>query len=186
MTRRRLRPAWPPEELARIYATPHDHTRWDDHRLRVAVTVEVGRWMTRRGDVHTVADLSCGDAAVATRLGADATVLGDYAPGYPVTGPLEETLPALDAVDLYVCAETLEHLDDPDAALRTIRDRSRLLLASTPVNAWADVNPEHYWCWDRQGVEDMLAAAGWVVDAYVPVDLRPAGYYYAFGVWACR
>lgn len=184
MTRTRLRPAYTPEQLAELYAAPHDHTRWDDHRLRVAVTIETCRWVAARSDVRTVADLSCGDAAIARALHADRVILGDYAPGYDHTGPLEATIEEIDPVDLYVCSETLEHLDDPDTVLKQIRAKTRHLVLSTPVDAGQDANPEHYWSWDRQGVEAMLTAAGFTVDVYTALDLRPGGYYYSFGIWA--
>lgn len=186
MTRRRLRPAYTPDELDRIYQAPHDHTRWDDHRIRVGVTVEACRWFTRRGDVRTVGDLSCGDAAIARALDVDRLILGDYAPGYDHQGPIDTTIEHLDPVDLYVCSETLEHLDDPDTVLGRIREKTRYLVLSTPVGAGQDANPEHYWSWDREDVEAMLTGAGFTVEVFMPVDLRPAGYYYCFGIWACR
>lgn len=186
MTRRRLRPAYAPEQLADLYAAPHDHTRWEDHRMRVGVTIEAAKWFVRRGDVHTVADLSCGDAAIAKALDVDELILGDYAPGYDHTGPIEDTIEQIDPVDLFVCSETLEHLDAPDHVLRRIRAKTRYLVVSTPVDAGMDANPEHYWSWDRQGVERMLTGAGFTVEVYCPVDLRPAGYYYCFGIWAAR
>lgn len=186
MTRRRLRPAYTPDELARIYATPHDHTHWDDHKIRVGVTIEACRWVLRRSEVRTGADLSCGDAAILGALDVDRVILGDYAPGYEHTGPIEETIERIPPVDLFVCSETLEHVDQPDEVLTQIRKKTNWLVLSTPVDAFHDVNPEHYWAWDRQGVESMLAAAGFSVDIYCPIDTRPAGLYYCFGVWVCR
>lgn len=186
MTRLRLRPAYTPEKLANLYRTPHDHTRWEDHRIRVGVTVEACRWFVRRGDVRTVGDLSCGDAAIARALDVGTLVLGDFAPGYDHMGPVESTIEDIGPVDLYVCSETLEHLDDPDTVLKQVRAKTRHLVLSTPVGAGRDANPEHYWSWDRGDVESMLTAAGFEVEVFMPVDLRPAGYYYCFGIWAAR
>jgi hypothetical protein len=83
----------------------------------------------------------------------------DFAPGYDFTGPLDQTLPLLrDYVDVYVCTETLEHLDDPAMVLRMIRAQSRLVaIISIPIDAWEDPKPEHYCAWDREGVESLLA-----------------------------
>lgn len=186
MTRRRLRPAYTPAQLAEIYAHPHDHSRWEDHRIRVGVTTEVCRWFTRRGDVHTVADLSCGDGAIARALDAERLILGDYAPGYDHTGPIETTIEQIPPVDLYICSETLEHLDDPQTVLERIRPKTKYLVVSTPVDRFDDANPEHYWAWDKTGVDEMLTTAGFHVEVYCPLDLRPAGYYYCFGIWGCR
>jgi len=186
MTRRRLRPAYSPDDLARMYAHPHDHTRWPDHRLRVAVTIAACQWVVGRADIQRAADLSCGDAAILRALDVPETILGDYAPGYAYTGPIEETIEQIDPVDLFVCSETLEHLDDPDTVLRKIRQKTTYLVLSTPVDALHDVNPEHYWAWTRQGVEDMLADAQFRVEAYTPADPRPADFYYLFGIWVCH
>lgn len=184
MTRQRLRPAYSPDELARIYATPHDHRRWRDHHLRVAATIEVARWMA--GDsVHTAADLSCGNGAILEGIPAERKYFGDFAPGHELTGPLEETLERIPDVDLYVCSETLEHLDDPDKALKAVRAKTETLVLSTPVDAWGDENLEHYWAWSRADVEEMLAAAGFRPVVYSTVDFRP-GLPYCFGIWGCR
>jgi hypothetical protein len=184
VTRKRLRPAWSPDDLRRIYATPHDHRRWKDHHLRVDVTIQVARWLA--GDVGSAADLSCGNGAILDAVSATERHYGDLAPGYAYSGPLEETLTQIPNVDLYVCSETIEHLDDPDKALGLIRGKTRLLVLSTPVDAWRDDNPEHYWAWSRDDVEEMLAAAGFATVVYTAVDFRPMRLPYCFGVWGCR
>jgi hypothetical protein len=185
MTRQRLRPAHTPERLAEIYATPHDHRRFPDHILRVDATIALAQWLAGSG-VRRAADLSCGNGAVLAAVPAKARIFGDFAPGYEMTGPLEETLPQLDPVDLYVCAETLEHLDDPDKVLALIRAKTNAFVLSTPVEAWDDDNEEHYWAWSREDVEAMLAAAGFDVGVYSSVDFRPLGLPYCFGIWGCR
>jgi hypothetical protein len=187
MTRVRLRPAYSPERLAEVYATPHDHCGWSDHRLRVAATIEVARWLAEEDEgVRSAADLSCGDGAVLRGLKVEDRHFGDLAPGYPHTGPVEETIQQIPPVDLFVSAETVEHLDDPDAVLKAVRGRTRLLVLSTPVDAFDDDNAEHYWAWSRTGVEDMLFAAGFEVAVFTAVDFRPMGLPYCFGIWGCR
>lgn len=180
----RLRPAHSPDELARIYATPHNHTKWLDHKVRVAVTAQFAHQLA--GHVESAADLSCGDGTVLSSLDVDTRYFGDFAPGYPLTGPLDKTIDQIPVVDLYVCCETLEHLDDPASALSRIRDKTKTLVLSTPVDAFQDTNPEHYWAWSREGVEDLLSAARFQVLAYAAADLRPGGGEYMFGVWYCR
>jgi hypothetical protein len=184
--RRRLRPAHTPDELARIYARPHDHTPWQDHVSRVECTVAFARSVIGPTRDHA-ADLSCGDGAVLDRLEVGGRrIFGDFAPGHELTGPIEATVEQIPRVDLFVCCETLEHLDDPDLVLKQIRAKTRVLLLSTPVEAWEDTNLEHYWAWTAAGVDAMLMRAGFAPHAYMQLDYRPAGGEYAYGVWIVR
>src|SRR5690348_2978023 len=123
--RRRLREAHGPEKLAEMYATPHNHAKWPDHVIRVEKTIEAGQ---KIGKVTSVADLSCGSATIARAFDAPVCILGDVAPGYDYTGPLEQTLEEIPHVQLYVCTETLEHLDDPDKVLKQIRAKADALV----------------------------------------------------------
>lgn len=194
MTRSRLRGPYGPEKLAEIYAQPHDHTKWADHEIRVAVTVQMAHALV--GDAESAADLSCGDAAILRHLEHWAKVsltapqlqmhLGDFAPGYEYHGPIEQTIDEIPRVDLFVCSETLEHVDDPDLVLAAIRPKTSALILSTPVGCWHDHNPEHYWAWSREDVEEMLAKAGFRVALYAGLDLRPGGGEYEFGIWGCK
>lgn len=180
----RLRPAHSGDELARIYAKPHNHTAWLDHKVRVGVTAQFAHQLV--GHVGSAADLSCGDGTILSALDVDTRYFGDFAPGYDLAGPIDDTIQQIPVVDLFVCCETLEHLDDPDDTLGRIRDKTKTLVLSTPVDAFGDTNPEHYWAWSREGVEDMLATARFQVLAYTAVDCRPGGGEYMFGVWYCR
>lgn len=177
--RKRLRPAYNADELALIYPQPHKHTAWPDHILRVDVTAQIGRWMSKGGPV---ADLSCGDGACARQIGGD-LVLGDLAPGYPICGPIEETIEQIGQVDLFLLCETLEHLDDPDAVLAQIRPRTRALVLSTPDGEENAGNPEHYWGWDTDGVREMLARASFE-PAVLNVLSLPA-FKVRYQIWGC-
>lgn len=191
MTIKRLRDYPTPTELSAMYAKPHDHTVFPDHAERVAATIELGKqfiadtWPDR--EHISIADLSCGNAAIVegVRRPGDSVLLGDFAPGYLFTGPLETTIKGMPSVQLFVCCETLEHVADPVAVLRWIAARADGLLLSTPIDAWDDDNPEHVWCYDREGVEDLFARAGWTVGAFREVDMRPMGYPYSWGMWVC-
>lgn len=184
--RLRLREMPTPEELAKLYATPHDHMKWVDHRYRVDVTAAIAGQLMREGG--TVADLSCGNAAIAERLlvrfGGRA-ILGDFAPGYDLTGPIEETIDQVRPVDLFILSETLEHLDDPDAVLRKIRAKTTHLVLSTPDGEDNNWNPEHVWGWDSEAVKDMLQQAGFTPIVHTIVDSSPLGGY-VYQIWACR
>lgn len=179
----RLRPAYTESELAKIYATPHDHRRWIDHHLRVGVTIEFCGWFKSCG-VQTVADLSCGDAAIARALDVEERILGDYAPGYKWTGPIEETIHQIRNVDLFILSETLEHLDNPEQVLMEIRKKTRYLVLSTPEGETSNGNPEHYWGWDSTEVERLLVGAGFTPEIHTVLNLREYGY--DFQIWGCR
>jgi len=185
--RTRLRPKHSDETLARIYATPHDHTRWADHHLRVAVTSSIARWVTAQYGCSTVADLSCGDGAITGSLGLPklSEHLGDLAPGYQYTGPIEKTIHLVPNVDLFICSETIEHLDDPDTVLYEIGQVAETLVVSTPIGETAEVgNLEHYWGWDTVDVTDMLENAGW--ETVVSSVLELPGWTYDYQIHACR
>lgn len=188
--RTRLRPMPTAEELSELYRTPHQHERWPDHIVRVDVTVACARLFTPPG--ATVVDLSCGDAAIALRLARDAggrTILGDLAPGYEISGPIEETATLLrwKQAGMFVCSETIEHVDDPDAVLRLIREKADHLVLSTPDGETDPTrNPEHVWGWDSEAVRSMLLAAEFQPLTHTVLDLRPAGFEYAFQIWVCR
>lgn len=182
--RLRLRAAHTPEFLAKIYATPHNHSSWADHQVRVAVTAQFTHALT--GRIVAGADLSCGDGAILKALDVGTRYLGDFAPGYEFTGPIGVTVEQIPLVDMFVCTETLEHLDDPDLVLTKIRAKARRLVLSTPVGAFDDANPEHYWAWDRGAVEDMLRDAGFDPAVFFELDFRNCQGDYSYGVWWCR
>lgn len=188
--RRQLRPFYTPEQHAALYSRAYDHTRWPDHIERVTYTTAV---LDRLGAelqiedptaVLSVADLSCGDGAI-VRGSSHAWgrgVLSDIATGGL---PIQDEVAALRPVDVFVCSETLEHVEDPDALLAAIRTKARALLLTTPAGEADDSNPEHYWSWDVEDVADMLKRAGWddrIVTTFTPrsVDL------YTFQIWTCR
>jgi hypothetical protein len=179
----RLRPPLTAEEAAGFYATPHDHTQYPSHTIRVEHTIALARDLSRitRIPAHVVADLSCGNAAIPRALAED-PVLGDLAPGYPLTGPLEHTIPLVDYADLWVLSETAEHLENPDMVVSRIREKASLLVLSTPLGEFTSDNEQHLWGWDQQGVRDMLEAAEWQPKVWSTVTMPDA----AFQIWGCR
>lgn len=180
----RLRPKHSDAELARLYATPHDHTRWADHLLRVDVTASVAKWLTAQYDCQTAADLSCGDGWIVGTLELPQAYRGDLAPGWDITGPIEDTINDIPEVDLFVCSETIEHLDDPDATLRGIAGKASTLVVSTPIDESGTGNPEHYWGWGVADVQEMLRATGW--DIVVTTAVTLPGWTYDYQIHGCR
>lgn len=193
---KRLRPLPSPADLAAMYPRPHDHRLFGGgHHERVEATIALAKATLGPWYRDTIADLSAGNGAIAQALVVDDTVLhlGDMAgavDGADVAylGPLEQTLLDLPHVDLYICSETIEHLDSPFEVLREIRKRADRLLLSTPVGCFYDDNPEHLWAWSRHGVEELLRDAGWSPCAYAEVDgtvLNDPGPY-VFGIWVAK
>ncbi len=192
MTIKQLRDYPGPAELAELYATPHRHGKWADHRARVRATVALA---SEYVDLQTqVADLSCGDGVIATTLqhagfsgpNLPEPILGDLAPGYQYTGPIEETIHQIPRVDFFVCCETLEHVKDPQLVLEKIRTKSSRLLLSTPEGEWTSHNREHVWGWDLDGIAKLLFLSGWKPEVRAVIDFRPRGDEYAYQVWICK
>ena len=180
--RQRIRPKHSDKTLSRIYSKPHDHNNWHDHLIRVEATKQVAKWMF---DGDTVADLSCGNAEIPRSLDAKYTFLGDFAPGYQFQGSIEETIEELpEKVDMFICSETLEHLDNPDAVLEKIRSKSDNIIISTPMDNWNDPNEEHYWAWSKSDIEVMLRMAGFEPEIFMAIELP--NYLYNYQIWGCQ
>jgi hypothetical protein len=169
--------------LARLYGRTYDHTRWPDHIERVAETTRLlDEFAAAMGSV-SVADLSCGDGAIVngSRHPWARRVLGDLT----TTGPIETAVRDLEPVDLFVCSETIEHVDDPDGLLVDIGKVARHLLLTTPLGETdPDNNPEHYWGWGAMDMAEMLADAGWTwreMTTFTPQSVR----HYTFQMWRC-
>jgi len=185
-----LRPFYTPEQRAALYSRTYDHTRWPDHVERVAYTIAVldrlGAELQAEelGATLSVADLSCGNGAIVKGSSHPwgRRVLSDIAAGGP---PIQDAVAALKPVDVFVCSETLEHVEDPDALLAAIRGKARALLLTTPAGEADDSNPEHYWSWNVEDVADMLKRAGWddrIVTTFTPRSVS----LYTFQIWTCR
>mgnify|MGYP001592703463 CR=1 FL=1 len=178
--RKRLRPKYSEEQLKSVYPAVYDHRRWSDHILRVQVTAALGKYLPH----ESVADLSCGDGSIAREIGSPTTILGDFVDGYEYCGPIEQTITQIPHVQLFVCSETLEHLDDPDVVLAQIRSKSDYLLLSTPIDEDNDSNPEHYWGWGVEAVRSMILAAGFNPFLFNSLNFDLPGHYY-FQIWGC-
>jgi hypothetical protein len=180
--RTRLRPVYTDDELQGIYSKPHKHTQFQDHILRVKKSIEL---LKEYSSYNSIADLSAGDATIINSLDAKEKHYGDYAPGYELTGHIDDTIKNIPNVDLFICSETLEHLDDPDITLQAIRAKTKYLFISTPKGEDNNNNVEHYWGWDDQGVKEMLVNAGFDPVVYFLLELKKE-YYYDYQMWICK
>lgn len=184
---KKLRDFHTAKELAKIYATPHDHKIYGrGHGIRVDTTIQIAKDMAYQANAKSVADLSCGNAEIAKALNIEKIILGDYAQGYEYSGPLEVNLKKIDNVDLYICSESIEHVEDPGYVLSLMRSKSQTLVLSTPIECWHDTNEEHYWAWDRQDVETLLKNAGWNPNVFIMLDTTLFGEPYIYGMWGCK
>ena len=180
--RMRLRPAYSPEDLAKVYATPHQHRVFKDHRLRVAMTIGFASWFE---GIRSVADLSAGDATIINAIDAPIKYIGDFAPGYELTGSIEKTIHEIPVVDLFICSETIEHMDDPDAMLALIRNKAKALILTTPIGEDNNGNPEHYWGWGTQDIREMLVNAGFTPVISTTLHFDDPSMIYDYQLWGC-
>lgn len=178
----RLREAYSPEQLAVVYSEPHEHFQWKDHRLRVQMTIAFASWF---GEVNSVADLSAGDAAIINAIPAKEKYIGDFAPKYELTGAIDDTIDLIPPVDLFICSETIEHLDNPEATLRKIRAKTRALIVTTPDSESDDKNPQHYWGWDSEAVRELLKGAGFTPVVFSTLGFTDPLLNYKYQFWGC-
>jgi hypothetical protein len=179
----RLRPAYNEEQLAQIYETPHEHWQWDDHRLRVKMTIAFASWFS---NLNSVADLSAGDAAIINAIEAKEKYVGDFAPKYELTGAIDNTIDLIPKVDLFICSETIEHLDDPERTLAKIRAKTKYLIVTTPDGESNNNNPQHYWGWDSDGVRQLLTGAGFQPVIYNNLKFENPNLIYDYQFWGCE
>jgi hypothetical protein len=178
----RLRPAYSEAELAQVYQTPHQHLQWTDHQLRVQMTIAFASWFK---DVASIADLSAGDAAIINAIPTVTRYIGDFAPSYEFIGAIDETIDLIPKVDLFICSETIEHLDDPEKTLAKIRAKTKALIVTTPDGEINDGNPQHYWGWDSDGVRTLLEGAGFKPVIFNTLKFEDPSLIYDYQFWGC-
>jgi hypothetical protein len=159
-----------------------------EHNTHPNVAISLGLGL---GKLDSIADMSAGAAEIPRGIAEASDIeplLGDYAEGYEYRGKLGDTVPQLGVVDLFVCTETLEHLDDPFEDLKLIREHCEHLLVTTPIDEPEDEESwGHMWVWSKSDVDMLLTEAGFETLAFVLLDMRPLWYdHCAFGMWICR
>jgi len=178
----RLRPAYSEQELLGVYETPHQHWQWKDHQLRVQMTIAFASWFK---DVQSIADLSAGDAVIINSIPATTRYIGDFAPAYEFTGAIDDTIDLIPKVDLFICSEIIEHLDDPEKTLAKIRAKTKALIVTTPDSETNDQNPQHYWGWDADGVRELLEGAGFKPVIFNALRFEDPNLIYDYQFWGC-
>jgi len=177
MYRNRCRPAYSSEQLREMYAAPHSSTQSSiigpDHADRIERTLRLAQRFIDPETDHTAADLSCGDGRLIDSFPFERAYKGDFAAGYELTGPIEETIELIPEVDVFFLCESLEHIDRPDELLLALRLKAGKLILSTPICTWWDENIEHYWAWDVECVRKMLRTAGWKPSDYEQTEAQP-------------
>lgn len=151
-----------------MYAKSYDHTKWDEHKVRIKRSTDIifDRLSAAfvQDSIQSAADLSCGDGALLKSLPASIKKLyGDMVPrnGLQFVGEIEHTIHAIPPVDLFLLTESIEHLREPQQVLNHIRDVTQWLFLTTPTGEIPGTNnPEHIWEWDVEGMGEMLEKAG--------------------------
>lgn len=188
----RLRPAYddPAEFYASRYPDGYRHDQWPDHVERVEATVQFA-WDNLRTPPMQITDLTAGDGIIVEEIRTRTDTLDrqvylsdfHHWDGYDDQGAVEDTLAAMPYSDLYVCSETVEHLDDPDTFLKGVWDKASRLVLTTPAGEFdPDQNPEHYWGWEQGDIQQMLVESGW--RPYLYAAFTPSCGPYTFQMWA--
>lgn len=181
---RKLRRFWSDVKLQEIYGHTYKHERWAEHAYRVQHTLGVAHRLVENYGLKTAADLSSGDGAIIDQLSPRLTRVekGDIS----VDGcGIEVNIKNLRPVDLFICTETIEHLEAPWTVLEEVAQRTRWLILSCPLDERPEIdNYEHYWSFTSEDVRDILTQSG-----FSPVTydfLTGVGWTYDYQVWTAR
>lgn len=160
-------------EHAPVYAAVRDNFAWQDHAMRALMTGGIIATIAP----ETILDPACGDASIleaafrhrpftkAYLYDVSIPQVKHLRPTFPCEthqGDIMDVLATDGQVDMIVLTEILEHLEDPDRALRLARLKADFVVASSPIGDPEDGrNHEHLWAWDEADYEEMIRDAGW-------------------------
>ena len=180
---RKLRRFHDAATLRAIYDHTYNSGQWPEHVQRVTFTRELIQRLIDEHGLTTMADLSAGDTEVTKSLrGLDSRHYRDYSDN---GDDILDLLAALARpVDLFVCTETIEHLEAPWTVLERIREKTKWLVLSCPNNESNTENWEHYWSFTQNDVRDMLTHA-----EFTDVNLHllcGSGWNYDYQIWTAK
>lgn len=179
---RKLRAFYTEEQIAGIYGHTYDHTQWPEHVARVRRTIDVAQKLINEHGLESVTDLSAGDGAIVNGLTGTVWRTNDISEN---GDGIEVLVKTAAPVDLWICTETIEHLEAPWTVLEEIARRTRWLVLSTPLDEDPSIgNYEHYWSFTLADVADLLAQSGFV-DAQA-TELDGDGWTYTYQLWIAR
>ncbi len=165
-----------------FYSAKYDHTRWDEHRVRVERTTEIAQRLIDDHNLRSAADLSCGDGAIIDSLtDLDLRICNDITNG----DEIEITSMVMREVDLFICSETIEHLEAPWTVLEQIARKTKWLVLSTPLDErFPSENWEHYWSFTHDDIETLLTQSGFVTATLTTVS-QPR-WNYSYQIWTAK
>lgn len=181
---RKLRRFHDAETLKRIYDHMYNPNVWPEHKQRIETTAAVANQLIADLGLKTCADYSAGNRALALRL-RGLTMLDTC--DYFGSGRMEERIDEMEPVDLYLCTETIEHLEAPWTVLEKLATKARQLVLSTPLDENPKIgNYEHYWSFTEEDVEQMLWQSGWAPHPGCPTILFQKSWTYTYQIWTAK
>jgi hypothetical protein len=176
---RKFRRFYTQDQLAEIYAHAYDSTRWPEHVERIKQTIAYGQRLIDTHSLKTCADFSAGDRSVTG--GFHNLEQLETSDGHI----LEDLAGMSEPVDLFVCTETIEHLEAPWTVLEAIAEKTKWLILSTPLDEDPGIgNHEHYWSFDDVDINWLLAQSGFEDRRMVLIGGE--GWTYTYQLWTAR
>lgn len=158
------------------------HIDQAEHRGRLDIAAEFVRQVVCEHGVRSLVDLGAGDGGLLSLVQQRMPEMRGSAWGYDlqqsnVDGSAQRGVRVVygDVVDpasedrvtwgdIAVATEMLEHLVDPHAFVRRIRQHATWLIASSPHTERPGAAYEfHTWCWDLSGYAALVGQGGFVV-----------------------
>lgn len=202
---KKLREFYNQEQLKDLYKNGYDHTTSIQHKLRVALSIQLAVWTINRWNLQRVADFSCGDGHIISELirskNVTEAIIGDFAQvnvdkvrenlginedvkiSYHV-GDISQLLSNVEKdIDLFILTETIEHVEDPEKLLYELSKKVRFLILSTPIDEQDAGNPEHYWGWSNEEMNTLLIDNAWEPIISNPLHFKEKALVYDFQLW---
>lgn len=183
---KKLRPFWSADKLRELYAHEHNPDAWPEHGARIARTIEIAQDVINREDVRNIADYSCGSCRIIDGLkmwNAASYDISDVQRGDP---SIEERVLTMPYTDLFLCTETIEHLESPWTVLEYIAMRTKWLVLSTPLDEDPNIgNYEHYWSFTQWDIATILDQSGFIDCKFEALGPMP-GWTYTYQIWTAR